>query len=43
MIKYMIKFQNEFVYAHIFRDNLLELIRMGAVMRDLLESNILSH
>jgi hypothetical protein len=43
MIKYMIKFQNEFVYAHLFRDNLLELIKMGVTMRNLLESSILSH
>ena len=43
MIKYMIMFQNEFVYAHLFRDNLLVLIDKGVKMSELLNSSILSH
>ena len=43
MIDYMVKFQNEFVYAHLFRKNLLKLITTGVTMHKLLNSSILSH
>ena len=32
MIKYMIEYQNKFVYAHIFEKNLVEFINKGVTM-----------
>ena len=38
MIEYMCKYQNKFVYAHIFEKNLVDFINKGVKMYDLFQS-----
>ena len=38
MIAYMIKYQNTYVYAHLFEKNLIDLIDKGVTMTDLFDS-----
>ena len=40
MINYICKFQNSFVYAHLFQHNLVELINKGVDMTNLFKSNV---
>ena len=43
MIDYIIRYQNKFVYAHLFERNLVDLIEKGVEMTQLLKSAIFNH
>lgn len=43
MINYICKFQNQYVYAHLFEYNLVDLINKGVDMTNLFNSNVLRH
>ena len=43
MIKYIITYQNKYVYAHLFENNLVDLIEKGVEMRGLFNSKIFNH
>lgn len=43
MINYICKFQNNFVYSHLFEHNLVDLITKGVDMKVLFNSNVLRH
>jgi hypothetical protein len=41
--KYICKYQNSFVFSHLFEHNLLKQIKCGVTMLDLFNSNIFNH
>ena len=43
MIKYIITYQNKFVYAHLFEKNLVDLIEKGVEMTNLFKSAIFNY
>lgn len=43
MIDYIIKYQNSFVFAHLFEHNLVLLIQKAVKLVDLFKSNVLIH
>ena len=43
MVDYMIKYQNTYVYAHLFEKNLIDLIEKGVNMQDLFDSQIFNY
>jgi len=43
MIDYICKFQNSYVYSHLFENNLVDLINKGVKMTDLFNSNVFNH
>jgi len=43
MVAYMVKHQNQFVYAHLFQKNLVDFINKGVKMYDLFQSNIMNY
>lgn len=42
MINYICKYQNDFVYSHLFKNNLVDLINKGVDMETLFNSNVLA-
>jgi len=43
MIKYIITYQNKYVYAHLFEKNLVDLIQKGVEMTGLFNSQIFNY
>jgi hypothetical protein len=43
MIDYICEYQNLFVYSHLFKNNIIDLIEKGVTMATLFESKILTH
>jgi hypothetical protein len=43
MISYIVKYQNSFVYSHLFKFNLVELLLKEVEMTALLESDIFNY
>jgi hypothetical protein len=43
MINYICEYQNVFVYSHLFKNNIIDLIKKGVTMNTLFESKLLTH
>ena len=43
MVSYIIKYQNSFVYSHLFRYIIIDMFKKGASMTELLESEIFNY
>jgi len=43
MLNYICIYQNSYVYAHLFHNNLIEMMDKGVEMKQLLESNIYNY
>ena len=43
MIKYILKYQNEYVFSNLFLNNFVDLLNKGVKCHDLLDSRIFSH
>ena len=43
IVRYIVKYQNSFVYSYLFEKNLAMLLEKGIYLKDLLESEIICH
>lgn len=43
MVDYIVRYQNSYVYAHLFQYNVVELLQKSVRMKDLFESTIFNH
>jgi len=43
MIDYICEYQNVFVYSHLFKNNIIDLIKKEVTMKTLFESNLFTH
>lgn len=43
MISYIVKYQNSYVYSHLFKYNLIDLLNKGVEMTPILSSDIFNY